>query len=53
MQIQTTGSYHLTPIGMSVIKGQDIASTGEDMEERETGRVRRKTVCIIEQEPDP
>ena len=53
MQIKTTGSCHLTPIGMSVIKGQGIVSTGEDMEERETGRIRRKTVCIIEQAPDP
>ena len=35
MQIKTTMSYHLIPIRMAIIKRQEIASVGKDVEKRE------------------
>ena len=36
MQIQTTMSYHLTPVKMVIPKRTQITSVGKDMEKRET-----------------
>ena len=35
IQIKTTVRYHLSPIGMAIIKKQEITSVGEDVEKRE------------------